>query len=412
VSRNTGGNELFTLDLWRLTIGVGSMELIWSRSSSYNNCRVHGISAELGLVACCLDNFDNVDFLDLCSGVPKQRTKLKSLPVHTGPSIIHGTDLIVAGSDYEKWPSSHGLHCFNIQTGQHRLVDSASEGYRMFALAHHTDRIVSVQCAFERESAEVRNASQELATRSMLRQDAVLDSTLSIDGETLLVVFDDRFEVQTLQGDITFTRPAKWSGILGPQVSRSHDGASIATRTWTDTGAHWFTLWHVGTGTEVSRSCVTCGSVAPVFSHSTGLVAYDDEYGARLVVWDILGKAEILTLDFPAGNCISIFEDKLQFAQDDKTVYTSMGFFRIDNGSGAWTPWPKPVIPPKMSRSRISYRDEWVNYDREDLMWLPPHCRPTLEGNGGKYHCHTAEGTIAFWTPHRMVAMRIADPSR
>jgi hypothetical protein len=50
VSRETDGTS--TLDLWRLAIGVGTMECIWSRSTSNPKFRMFGVSAELRLVAC------------------------------------------------------------------------------------------------------------------------------------------------------------------------------------------------------------------------------------------------------------------------------------------------------------------------------------------------------------------------
>jgi hypothetical protein len=289
VGRRT--NDTFTLDLWRLAIGAGTMECIWSRPVSVSQFRVFGIFVELGLVACCPNDSDNLDLLDLDSGAPMRKLKLTSIPVHIGPCTTHGTDLIVALSDYERRPYPHELHCFNVQTGQRHLVESSSEHYETFAMAHRGSKLV-LAWSIDKPT-EVRNISQDAATRSMPGQDAVLNLTLSADGETLLVVYLDHFEVQMLRGGIVFTRQAIWSSIYGPKISLSHDGAFIAARTCTVKGTPGITLWHIDTGTEVFRPCVTHAQRAPVFSHSAELLAYDDE-SRRLVIWDILRDTALI----------------------------------------------------------------------------------------------------------------------
>jgi hypothetical protein len=245
------------------------------------------------------------------------------------------------------------------------------------------------------------------------------DISLSMDGETLLVVYSDRFEVQTLRGDIAFARPVIWHGF--PQrISRSHDGAFIAARTRTDTGVDGVTLWRVACGTEVFRPCLTDDwrALAPVFSHSGGLLAYDgydDECAKRLIVWDILGDTGIVTFDFPQR----FWTFRLRFGPDDKTVLGHEGFIRIDNESAVWTPWPEPdtppsmitwcVIPPSMIGSRIDYsRHGWVRCDREDLMWVPPHYRPPLSGRENRA---IWQGTVVLWNDDSMVVMKIVDPN-
>jgi hypothetical protein len=408
-------DDIFAQDLWRLTIGLGTTERIWSRSKSISDDRddrvwVFGVSAELGLVAYCSGDSNILDLVDLYSGASMRKLNLMSLAIHTGHSIFHGTGLIVAISDYEKWPP-HGLHSFDVKTGQRCLVDSSSKSYEAFSMAHRGDRLALV--LYNSASAEIRNISQNSKTEPTTPQNSLLDLTVSADGETLLVAYSDRFEVQTSWGGITFTRPAMWSTPSAPKISCSPNGTFAAARTCTDTGAHGISLWHIASGTEVFRPCATNGRSTPVFSHSGGLLAYDDEYSKRLIVWDTTGKTEALTFDMPQGiSC----PRTIQFEQDDKTLFTGKNMVAsrmslcIDNASGAWKFWPFNVVPPRMIRSRISYRElGWVEYDQEDLMWVPPQYRPPARLGDD---CETSQSTIALWNSDTMVVMKIADPSR
>jgi hypothetical protein len=367
---------------------------------------VLSVSVELGLVVCRLDDTDyySLDLVDLYTSVSMRKVELMSHLIREGPSIIHGTDLIIAISDLRTGPSSQNLHSFNIQTGQHNLVDNASEDYQVFAIAHHSHRLILASA--NHECAEIRNISQEATTRSTSRQDPLLGLTISLDGETLLATYSDRFEVQTLQGVITSTHPVTWSLAHDPQISRSHDGTFIAARTRRGTAAHGVTLYHIDTRFEVFRPCATSSQMAPVFSHSAELLAYDDAFADRLIVCDFSGDTGTLTFDIPQG--ISLFE--LQFAQDDKTLFTSKGFIRIDTVSGVWTPWPKPMALPKMMKSGITYAEGWIRSgsDRKDLMWVPPHYRPTYERASWTFDA--SDRTIVLWNPDSMVAMKIAEP--
>jgi WD40 repeat protein len=409
-------SDTFTLDLWRLAVGAGTMECIWSKSTSHSESRVIGVSVELGLVVCLLDGLDDYSLclVDLYSGAYIRELKLMSPLIYARLFDIRGTDLIISISDFETEPQSYDLHSINIQTGQHHLIDSSSEDYQAFALARRGDRLVLAP--YDRLFAEVRVVSRDPATRSMARQDVVLDLTLSIDGETLLVVYPDRFEVQTLQGDITFTRPVIWSNADDPLISRSHDDALVAARTRTDTGAHAIFLWHVGSGTEVSRPCVSDGRLAPTFSHGTGLLAYDDEDSAWLVVWNILGDSGTLAFDFSMEYLYP--RNVIQFAQDDKTLFASQGFIRIDTESGEWTPSPEREAPAETRSSRVFYKEDWIRSesDRKDLMWVPPHYRPLLRRGirrgSSLYTFDASDCTIALWNFDSMVVMKLADPTQ
>jgi WD40 repeat protein len=159
-------DDIFAQDLWRLTIGLGTTERIWSRSKSISDDRddrvwVFGVSAELGLVAYCSGDSNILDLVDLYSGASMRKLNLMSLAIHTGHSIFHGTGLIVAISDYEKWPP-HGLHSFDVKTGQRCLVDSSSKSYEAFSMAHRGDRLALVLY----NSANGAHDSAELLARS------------------------------------------------------------------------------------------------------------------------------------------------------------------------------------------------------------------------------------------------------
>jgi WD40 repeat protein len=408
VSGNTNG--MITLDMWRVATDIGTMECIWSRSTSDNLIWVLSVSVELGLVVCRLDDTDyySLDLVDLYTGVSMRKVELMSHLIREGPSIIHGTDLIIAISDLRTGPSSLKLHCFNIQTEQQQLVDSSPEDYRAFALAHRSDRLVTV--SRYSKSAEIRNASRESATTSMPWQDSIVDLNISVDGETLLVAYSDRFEVQDLRGGIAFARPAIWSRADFPMISRSHDGIFIAARTRTAQTAHGITVWRTDTGSEVFRPCVTHGLYAGVFSHSTELLVYDDEKSERLIVWDISGATATLTFDIPEGTRLR----ELQFAPDDKTLFTSDGFVRIDTQSGVWT--PERMALTETTRSGIFYERDWIlswsESGREDLMWVPPRYRPVARYGSKPWTFDASDHTIALWNPDSMLAMRIADPTQ
>jgi WD40 repeat protein len=406
-------NAMFILDVWSIAIGVGTMECLWTRTSVDGYLEVLDISAELKLIACLHRSLDHgtLDILDLHSGASMRRTNPMDMCFYTGPCAFHGTNIIAAISDEEKMSASHFLQSLDIETGHQRVIHSSTRDISVFAMAHGGDKIVLAP--FMGTFAEIYNISQESATGFTPQRDSVIDLTISVDGETLLAAYSDRFEVQTLRGGVTFTRPVIWSkaevGITrGPRISRSHDGAFVAARTCTVQGANGITVWHVASGEEIFQPCVTHGRLAPIFSHSTGLLACDDENAKWLIIWDIFGKKETLTFGIPEGTTLHSTEDMIQFAQDDKTMFTSKGLIRVETGDGVWTPWPEHVTPPRRIRSRISYEHEWVKYDGDDLLWVPPHHRPLL---GFGRFWDASEGTIALWNSDSMVVMRIADPN-
>jgi WD40 repeat protein len=328
------------------------------------------------------------------------------VPLRSGPYTVRGTDLIVAtitnNNDKDHSPS-HGLRIFNLQTGKHHLVDSyLDRRYDALAMAHLTDRIILA--SHDRGFAEVRNVSQGSTTRSMPQQDPVLDLSISVNGETLLVAYSDRFEVQTLRGDVTLARPAIWPR-RSPSISLSHDGAFIAARTLTDTGADGVTLWRVASGREVFRPCVTYGRITPVFSHTTRFLAYDDEDGRKMIIWDTLEDAGTLTFSVPPQ--IAIFADVLRFTPDDKTLLPTRGSIRIDAGSRNWEIWHENVPFSDIISSELRYQEHWIMSDQQHLIWVPSHYRPTSWV--GQYNLRIMDRTVAFWNANGLVVMRIAD---
>jgi WD40 repeat protein len=416
ISRQTGGT--WTLDMWRFVIGAGTSDCIWSRTMD-DHFVVLGISAEVGLVACCLDNND-LDIADLHSGTSRRQFNMMTIPgglYSRDFCAVHGENLIIAESIRGKKHPPHCLHKFSMQTGVRQSFYNSAEFCHTFAIAHRGDRLIWAPSGGMFVEVRSMSVPQEIAVNTLPQRDSLVDLSLSCNGEMLLVAYPDRIEVQTLRGDIIFTRPVIWStGEVGylyaPRISSSQDGAFIAARTCTDTGANGITLWHIATGKEVHRPCNSHGWLAPVFSHSTGVLAYEDDDRRRLVVWDILGDIGTRTFNVPWR--ISRSMDEIQFSPDDKTLLTRAGYIRIADESEVWIDKAISMYLPNRSTSRIHYREGWVMYDRQDQIWVPPYYRPNVrraQKDTYSFSFGTASGTVALWNTDSLVVMRISDPS-
>jgi WD40 repeat protein len=136
------------------------------------------------------------------------------------------------------------------------------------------------------------------------------------------------------------------------------------------------------------------------FSDDNGLMATRKRGSHLLSVWDLDSKQMLLEADLP-------YFDRLEFSADGKDLITEDGRFHL--ATVTWTTL-ESTSPSSFGKdvSLIQYhpQQEWVQFDDEDLLWIPDEYRshsPGSDARGGTVALGQNDGSVLI--------MEFSDPS-
>jgi WD40 repeat protein len=174
----------------------------------------------------------------------------------------------------------------------------------------------------------------------------------------------------------------------------SHDCQHIARgRTY------GITVWNIETGELSKYNAIRDGKILAV-SNTNRLVATRQLMPNLLRVWDLASNQIVSETDLPRFR-------RLEFSADGKDLITEHGRFHI--ATATWTT-SGSTSPPSCGKdfgfpNSVS-RPEWVQFDHEDLLWIPDEYRAdhgSYDARGGTVALGQKDGSVLI--------MKFSDPS-
>lgn len=391
------------LEVWRAEIQSNDFKQLWCTNTLNGVKYVHGyanqglaISPDVSRVLCSLPCRTCVASWQIDSGSPSSTYSLEE-PIESFLTL-RGTNLI-----YET--ASRGMEILRRSDTHSRPAEIFARGERSgtrFAVSHASDKIAY---SSGRIAAEMRRMPCNSDSKSEVQSQALPSRVeVAFDGESILVEYPNHLELLDTGGNLVFETPAYESQMFvssACKASISNDGNVIVARLKGETHLWYGKLKRLQKLPERDSYAIAL----PVISNNGRSIVFCSE--GRLCLWDLERNQEGQSIKMAPVQYSST--RWIRFSQDDQILQTNVGDYDIRTCQ--WKP-PEGVHPPFIDEDELRLTGlnddhEWVQFHNEDLIWLPPRCRP-LRNSFNNFH--NGRNTVAIGCQKgRVVVLKFVD---
>jgi WD40 repeat protein len=399
--------ENFMLEVWCIGVYSNDLERVWGVDTRSDSPGIHqglAMSMDARLVLSSLHGGSLIASWNLETGAPGGA--YSSAERAHRFLAFHGMDII---SETRRQGKMLVLRRLSAQTAPVDIFTG-----NVFAIAHTDNKVAHI--SINPGVVQVSILPKALVLKK--ERPVVMKVLVAGDGERILVVFPDHLEVRDVQGATCFTSPitdSPFSQIWSARWVMSNDGSVIAASLDVET-----LVWHVksrrtqrlqNSENRISRPMVISNdgksTVLLLLSKQSVPTPLEQDYVSQpdtdkeqLVVWD-LDRDYVKQFIDTVG---AVPTQWATFSNDDKAILTNAGKFDLDTGRWDMANESVHCYPVQLGPLELGWDRDWIQFNNEDLLWLPNHYRPDFSSYS------RARRTFAFLCHDgSAVIMKIAD---